>query len=294
MVKMVITVTSRHEMGPKKSGKEFVADEEFVTVNVLTEMLEQQKSFFKEMMDLQEKNFKSFLQLIMETTNKRVDNLVKEFTEYKQSLDYTQTQVDNQKKINDDITAMCKDARKDINTVCESALSLDGKVDYLEAQSKRNNLIIDGIPESKRESWQDTENKVRQVLSEKLGMNMDAVEVERAHRMGETTDGGRHRSIIVKFFRWKDKEDVMARANKLRGSNIYLNEDYSEAVRLRRKELIPIMKAERAKGNIAYIRYDKLIVHPPNQKPGGVANVATAPQRSEGVVGETPAENTGP
>lgn len=86
----------------------------------------------------------------------------------------------------------------------------------------------------------------------------------------------------------------MARANKLRGSNIYLNEDYSEAVRLRRKELIPIMKAERAKGNIAYIRYDKLIVHPPNQKPGGVANVATAPQRSEGVVGETPAENTGP
>lgn len=281
-------------MGPKKSGKEFVADEEFVTVNVLTEMLEQQKSFFKEMMDLQEKNFKSFLQLIMETTNKRVDNLVKEFTEYKQSLDYTQTQVDNQKKINDDITAMCKDARKDINTVCESALSLDGKVDYLEAQSKRNNLIIDGIPESKRESWQDTENKVRQVLSEKLGMNMDAVEVERAHRMGETTDGGRHRSIIVKFFRWKDKEDVMARANKLRGSNIYLNEDYSEAVRLRRKELIPIMKAERAKGNIAYIRYDKLIVHPPNQKPGGVANVATAPQRSEGVVGETPAENTGP
>lgn len=278
-------------MGPKKSGKELVADEEFVTVNVLTEMLEQQKSVFKEMMDLQEKNFKSFLQLIMETTNKRVDNLVKEFTEYKQSLDYTQTQVDNQKKINDNITAMCKDARKDINTVCESALSLDGKVDYLEAQSKRNNLIIDGIPETKRESWQDTENKVRQVLSEKLGINMDAVEVERAHRMGETTVGGRHRSIIVKFFRWKDKEDVMARANKLRGSNIYLNEDYSEAVRLRRKELIPIMKAERAKGNIAYIRYNKLIVHPPNQKPGGVANVATA-QRSEGVVGETP-ENTG-
>ena len=35
------------------------------------------------------------------------------------------------------------------------------------------------------------------------------------------------------FLRWKDKEAVMARANMLRGTNIYLNEDYSEAVRLK-------------------------------------------------------------
>ena len=72
-----------------------------------------------------------------------------------------------------------------------------------------------------------------------------------------TTEGDGHRPIIVKFLRWKDKEAVMASANKLRGTNIYLNENYSEAVRLKQKELIPIMKAERAKGNIAYIRYDR-------------------------------------
>jgi hypothetical protein len=70
----------------------------------------------------------------------------------------------------------------------------------------------------------------------------------------------------------------MARANKLRGTNIYLNEDYSEAVRLKRKELIPIMKAERSKGNIAYIRYNRLIVHPPSQRTVG---------------GERSAKNTG-
>lgn len=70
-------------MGPKKSGKDTATgDEEYVTVNTLTDMLEQQKSFFKELMDLQEKNFKTFLQLIMETTNKRIDGLVKDFTDY--------------------------------------------------------------------------------------------------------------------------------------------------------------------------------------------------------------------
>ena len=45
-----------------------------------------------------------------------------EFTEYKQSLDYTQTQVDNQKNTGDVIATMCRDAPRDINMVCKSAL----------------------------------------------------------------------------------------------------------------------------------------------------------------------------
>ena len=118
----------------------------------------------------------------------------------------------------------------------------------------------------KRESWEETENKVGRTLAEKLEMDEERIEVVRAHRMGDpTTEGDRHRPIVVKFLRWKDKEAVMARANKLRGMNIYHNEDYSEAVRLKRKELIPIMKAG-SKGNIAYICYDRLIVHPPSQR----------------------------
>jgi hypothetical protein len=48
----------------------------------------------------------------------------------------------------------------------------------------------------------------------------------------------------------------------------FLNKDYPEAVCQKRKDLIPAMKAVRACGDIAYIRYDRLIVHPPSQKPG--------------------------
>ncbi len=53
----------------------------------------------------------------------------------------------------------------------------------------------------------------------------------------------------------------MANVRKLKGSNIYINEDYPESVRKRRKELIPKMKAARERGDIAFLRYDKLIVH---------------------------------
>jgi hypothetical protein len=54
----------------------------------------------------------------------------------------------------------------------------------------------------------------------------------------------------------------------LRGTYIFLNRDYPEAVHQKRKELIPAMKAARAHRVIAYIRYDRLTVHTPSQKPG--------------------------
>jgi hypothetical protein len=50
---------------------------------------------------------------------------------------------------------------------------------------------------------------------------------------------------------------VLQRAKNLRGTNIFLNKDISEAV-----------QSAREHRNNAYICYDRLSVHPPSQKPG--------------------------
>ena len=63
------------------------AEEEYVSMSSLRELLNQQKLFYKEMMDLQEKNFKTFLTVIMETTNKRIDDLTKDVVDYKHSME---------------------------------------------------------------------------------------------------------------------------------------------------------------------------------------------------------------
>jgi len=64
----------------------------------------------------------------------------------------------------------------------------------------------------------------------------------------------------------KKKMAVLGKAKDLKCTNIYVNEDYAEALRQKHRELISAMKAARERGDIAYIRYDKLIVHPPSQK----------------------------
>ena len=92
-------------------------------------------------------------------------------------------------------------------------------------------------------------------------MNHRKFEVERAHRTGNPTTGpgDSPRSMVVKLLRLKDRVPVLERAKNLRGTYIILNKDYFKAMRKKRKELIPAMKATRAFGDI---------VHLHSQKPG--------------------------
>ena len=117
--------------------------------------------------------------------------------------------------------------------------------------------------ESMREKDPESEEKTRKLFSEKLQLDHMKIELEWAHRTGKPVASEKPRPIVVRFLRLKDKLAVLDKAKNLKGSGIFINEDFPEAVRQRRKELLPAMKAAREKGDIAYLRYDKLIVHPP-------------------------------
>jgi hypothetical protein len=119
-------------------------------------------------------------------------------------LQFSQGQLDTFKQEHGRMTAICKSLREDINSVCESMITMMEKSDYLEGQSMRNNMVMDGIAESPNETWMESEEKVREIMSEKLKMDHKKIEVECAHRTGQlTTDlGDRPRPIVVTF---KDK-----------------------------------------------------------------------------------------
>lgn len=166
-------------------------------------------------------------------------------------------------------TTRLSDVDSDLFVVAKNISSFLPKLDYLDSQFRKNNILIDGIPESENESWVKSEKKVRQIFAEKL--KLSDMEFERIHRTG-TSVGDRARPIVARFVSRKDKARVMEKAKNLKGTNIYINEDYPEEVRQKRKELIPAMKAAREWGEIAFLRYDKLIIHPaskPTKKGAG-------------------------
>lgn len=251
-------------MPPKKSNQE----DEVVSLSVLHELLDQQKSFYKDLLEQQEKSFKSFVQMIMDSTNKRLDSLSSDVGRLTQSVEFSQAELEDL-KIGYKTSLDChKTVSKDLDNMQSSFSDLSVKCDYLENQTRRNNLIFDGIPDSKTESWHESEIKVKKLITEHLKMDPSHIELERAHRTGKFDAEGRPRSVMVKLLRFKDKEEILKRAKYLKGSKLYINEDFSEKVRLRRKELLPQLREARNQGNVAYLKYDQLVVHPPRTAPG--------------------------
>ena len=242
-------------MPPKKPQQNQSANnddvQQWITIDECNRLLAQQRDTFKEMMDRQEKNFKTFLESFMTTTNTRIDDFITktsvEMADVKHSLEFSQNEIDELKT-----NSQRADADSRLNTI-------EDQCDYLENQSRRSNLRIDGIPEMSNESWDQTEESVKTLFTDSLGLQ--DMEIDRAHRIGTRSNGKKpHRTIVVKMTKYKQKEMVLRAAKEKRLEKIFINEDYSHRVVTKRQALVPKMLEARRAGKIAYISYDKLIV----------------------------------
>ncbi len=134
------------------------------------------------------------------------------------------------------------------------------KVDYLENQSRRNNIIVTGIPEQQNESWVDSKSCILG-LAEQLGVRLELHDIERAHRTGRRRHG-QPRMIVAKLASFRKREELLRAAREYlsRNSSVRVREDLSWAVRQTRKALIPFLQEAKASGRQASIRFDKLVV----------------------------------
>ena len=75
-------------------------------------------------------------------------------------------------------------------------------MEYLENQSRRNNIRIDGILEEPDETQEDSESKAEGALEFKLNLPFK-VEIERAHRTGKLIGAlttTLHLRVLVQLF----------------------------------------------------------------------------------------------
>ena len=100
--------------------------------------------------------------------------------------------------------------------------SLSSQVDKQEQYSRRNCLLLRGIPENKNEK---TDDLCLATINEHLELAIIEADIERTHRIGKPRDAGqKSRPIIVKFVRYNDRKNVFNRRKKLKGKNISIME----------------------------------------------------------------------
>ena len=219
------------------------------------------------------KAFQACLQAFMVSVNQRIDNFIVDVntkvTELKVSLEYTQADIESFKQ------SVTKNENADdhIAKIEETLSKHADSIDYLENQSRRCNVRIDGLQESGNETWEETEVQFRQMLTEKLDIPSEtaaAIDIERAHRTGPqhkpNADSKRPRQIVAKLTHFKDREMILKKAREVKPSNLFINEDFSQRVVDKRKQLLPKMQQLRREGKIAYLSFDKLIVKDKHQK----------------------------
>ena len=82
--------------------------------------------------------------------------------------------------------------------------------------------------------------------------------IERAHRV--KTDKINKRTIVWRILNYKDKVKILRNAKKLKGKNIFMNEDFWQITLDHRKELWKDVERLREEGKIAYLKYGSTVV----------------------------------
>ena len=121
-----------------------------------------------------------------------VSSLRKEVTELKSSLTFSQGDIDQLKKKANKLPKRLLEECKLIDECREDIDCLEDHNQYLENQSRRNNIKILGVKEDKdkEKTWDDTEIIVKDLIKKKLNYEVE-IEIERAHRVGKKHRRGR-------------------------------------------------------------------------------------------------------
>ncbi|KAJ4923008.1 hypothetical protein JOQ06_021709 [Pogonophryne albipinna] len=189
-------------MPPKKvqmDSKEGKPEEDLVSLAQVTELLNQQKDMFTALLQQQQKNFRGFVKIIMDSTNTRLDAITRKVQEIRSSIQFTQKDADDMKTQNVKQSVHCKSMQADILKNSDGLSAVTDKMEYAEGQSRKSNVVLDGIGEEPGETWAQTEEKVKDILVDKLKLQR-GIEIERAHRTGKPA-ANNTRPIVVKFLR---------------------------------------------------------------------------------------------
>ena len=122
-------------------------------------------------------------------------------------------------------------------------------------QVKRNNVIIHGLHRPEDETAQDLEENVRYMFRDKLELTK-TIHFDRQHRLNAKPNS----PVIGCCTYYKEKLEVLKAKGKLRGTKVFIGEDFSMRVWELRRRLIPHLKKAKAEGKRATMIYDHLMI----------------------------------
>ncbi|XP_073961543.1 uncharacterized protein [Choristoneura fumiferana] len=143
------------------------------------------------------------------------------------------------------------------NNILKSKVSeLQLEVKFLKNEKRKNNLIFFGVEEIGKTECELVDCIMEAIIES--GTHFQSNEISNIYRIGKRINN-KNRPVVVSITSLWKKHIILRNKSKL-PQGIYIKEDYSKEVLEIRKQLQMQVEQEKKKGNIAYIKHDKLIV----------------------------------
>ena len=155
-------------------------EDDYVSLAMVYELLDQQQFIYKELLEQQERNYKCFLQMLVDSTNGRIDNMVKEVQDLKNSLLFMQSNLNTVKRQEAQNAQRTKCLSEGLTSVRGALEALASKAETATAKPRKGCALVDGIPEAK--TRQETEPKAKKVvvdLADLTDLHLDEIKVMR-------------------------------------------------------------------------------------------------------------------
>lgn len=116
-----------------------------MSLSQVNDLMQEQRDVFMALLHQEQENFKAFVQIIVDSTNSRLNVISR--VKVKVSLQLTQKEVDDLKADSSQQAGRCDTMQADIYKVCDSLLTITDKMEYLEGRTRQNNLVFDEVAE---------------------------------------------------------------------------------------------------------------------------------------------------
>ena len=160
----------------------------------------------------------------------------------------------------DDIFGELKKVKEENELLKNKVKDQETRIQFMEKEMRKKNLIIKGVADTHKEGTKDTEEKINKIM-EKMGLDVrSSKDIDVTMRIGKYRED-KARPILVKLTRECTKINILKKSATLKGSDIWIDEDYPKDIQIERNKLLPILKEARSSGQNAYLKYDKLIIN---------------------------------
>ena len=178
----------------------------------------------------------------------RISSLETTCVGYKESLEFTQGQVEDLQNENSDLRRYIDSLELEIGRNTYAVGKLETKQDKLEVTMKKKNVVFEGVEEVNGER-EDIHKTIKDLLGD-MGITNN-VEYDAVYRVGQK-QGDRPRPILISFMRQDAKEFVFSKRANLKNSDrfsrVWVVDDVTPSMRRFKSVVREVAKEARSSG----------------------------------------------